>query len=274
MTRDTVRLLSAAANQGDGHEKSALTAHQGGARLKDKTKSSTRKKGNSTKKTGAAIESEFESDTNSVLDNQSLGLGLVGLTNASANGSPYDPEVQHMIPCRYNDRGCKEVFPDLTLADIHARAFHGEGPPHHPQQQPAGVLQHQLSLRSDTTRPNLSIPCSVCPALFVTTQQMLTHVFSSHQQAAEQLRQSFGVAPPVSPTNTMSAPTWPPMNTASSETVLSVKCVLCAASLPSEHDLVNHLNQAHGLPRGAPPSQSFHAPFSLQQPHNPSSQQP
>ena len=115
VSRGTVRALSAAANQGDENEQPTPTAHQGGARLRVQPKPSTKRKGKTNKKTGTALESEFESDTDSVLDHQSLGFGLVGLTNASMNGTPFDPEVQNLIPCRYNDMGFKEFFPDLTF---------------------------------------------------------------------------------------------------------------------------------------------------------------
>ena len=163
------------------------------------------------------------------------------------------------------------------LADIHAKTFHGEAPlPLH--QHAVQTLQHQLAgsshLPPKKPPAQKSIPCSVCSAQFFTSQEMLTHVFSSHPQAAEQLRQSYGVPPPVSPGHSGVPPAWPSSSTAPVTTPLLVKCVLCKSPMVSEQALVEHLNQVHGLPGGAVPSQSFHAPLFHQSQANSSQHQP
>ena len=156
-TRESVQALSAAAAQGDGRVPTPLSSHHTGTKpRKDPTiKPSTKKR--VTRKTrpgsGLLVESEFESDAESNLEHQSLGLGVEGLDTASAtNNIHYSPDLEFTIPCRYSDTGCQEVFTDLTLADIHARTYHGEAATQ-PRQHQVETLQHQLSRSSHQTQP-------------------------------------------------------------------------------------------------------------------------
>ena len=231
------------------------------------TKSSKRrdKPKKSTKPQQVAVESDCESDDNTVFDQPNLGLGHEGYNLASLLANPSG--AQSYIPCRFADKGCQEVFSELLLADIHARTFHGEAPTHHRQQvrQPVTQTQPLPSQASAHTPPSVS--CSVCAATFLSSQEMLTHVFSSHPREAEQLRRSYGVPSPVSPGahHHQVHHTWPGQTNTPS--AVQVKCVLCKALLPSEQALVDHLNLTHGLPGGVrQPSQSFHAPAPYPQP--------
>ena len=208
-----------------------------------------------------ALATDIDSDENSVFVQNTLGLGVDGFNAASIPSLTNGPHT--LIPCRFADTGCKEVFPELLLADIHARTFHGEAPALHVQQQrqqPNNLTQaHPIH---PVLHPPAPSPCSVCAATFPTTQQMLTHVFASHPQAAEQLRQSYGVLPPVSPGPhpQPSRQAWPDQGQTHGGAISQVRCVLCKLPMPSDQALVDHLNLAHGLPGSTHPSQSFHAP--------------
>ena len=226
LARFTAEQLAIAANSGQTLDPNLAksTRNKGKKRGKGKTKDRT-----------AIVE---HNDDGTESDGSiNLGLGPEALLEASTN---LDGALSHPIPCRYSDKGCKETFRDLTLADIHARHKHGESsannlPPlsHLP---PSRTLQPSSSLPE--SGPAL-VSCPACSTQVAPGQPMLTHIFTVHPTLSDSTRASPQPQPPLAP----------------------VKCVLCQASLGSEADLVAHLNQLHGLPHASAPSNSFHAPY-------------
>ena len=138
-TRETANQLATAAVQSDGLRQATIPSNSTIGKHNQSTSSiktsikSKKGTGKKKKKSKAVIKTDINSDNIQGFTDTARGLDMDGFTAVPLPSLASGPQT--LIPCKFADKGCKEVFTEPLLEDINARAFHGKSPTLQSQQR-------------------------------------------------------------------------------------------------------------------------------------------